>query len=267
MRVPLPVLAAAALAACAAPAPDAHIPPYARVPYAALSRASIVAIALREWRAFGMTVNDDAPGTAPPMAAEAKPERQPGLWQRVGDYWWLGLDRTRPEAGWTGRHDETGREFPASADGGFPWSAAFISYVLRAAGAGARFPYAPAHWEYIDAAKRAFDNGDHTALFVAAAPEAAAPQPGDLICTGRGRAEGLRFAHLPAGPYPAHCDIVVGVEPGRIAVIGGNVGDGVTLKHVPVTAEGRLATPDGTVLDARYPWMAVLRLNAGLPGA
>jgi hypothetical protein len=27
-----------------------------------------------------------------------------------------------------------------------------------------------------------------------------------------------------------------------------------------VTPDGKLATPDGTVLDTRFPWMAVLRL-------
>jgi hypothetical protein len=29
---------------------------------------------------------------------------------------------------------------------------------------------------------------------------------------------------------------------------------------VPVTADGKLAGPDGVVLDTRYPWMTVLRL-------
>ena len=32
------------------------------------------------------------------------------------------------------------------------------------------------------------------------------------------------------------------------------------MNQVPVTADGRLATPDGVVLDTRFPWMAVLRL-------
>ena len=36
--------------------------------------------------------------------------------------------------------------------------------------------------------------------------------------------------------------------------------DAVTMKHVPVTDDGKLATPDGTVLDTRYPWMVVLRV-------
>ena len=42
------------LAACAPAVPeDAHVPPFARVPYAPISRAAVVAIALREWRLFG----------------------------------------------------------------------------------------------------------------------------------------------------------------------------------------------------------------------
>jgi hypothetical protein len=48
--------------------------------------------------------------------------------------------------------------------------------------------------------------------------------------------------------------------PGEIAVIGGNIEDSVTMNHVPVTEDGRLATPEGVVLDTRFPWMAVLRL-------
>jgi len=40
----------------------------------------------------------------------------------------------------------------------------------------------------------------------------------------------------------------------------------VTMKHVPVTTDGKLAGPDGVVLDTRYPWMVVLRLVvAGVP--
>jgi hypothetical protein len=48
-------------------------------------------------------------------------------------------------------------------------------------------------------------------------------------------------------------------------VIGGNVEDSVTMNTVPVTQDGKLATPDGVVLDTRFPWMAVLRLLAGGP--
>jgi hypothetical protein len=34
----------------------------------------------------------------------------------------------------------------------------------------------------------------------------------------------------------------------------------VTLKHVPVTPDGRLAGPDGRVLDGRYNWFVALRV-------
>ncbi len=249
----------ALLAACAPSAPpkppaDLHVPDFAKKPYEAFSRESVVAIAQREWRLFGQHVNDDPPGT--PRPTEDKPERDPGLWQRVGEYWWLGMDAGRDEAAWTGKHDTFGTEFPPEMDGEYAWSAAFVSYVIRIAGGGKRFPYAPSHWTYIDAAVRG-ENG----LYDAARPEAVAPRPGDLICTGRSRDGALRFDDLPAGPYLSHCDIVVAMAPGQLSVVGGNVDDAVTMKHVPVTPSGMLATPDGQVLDTRFGWMVVLRLR------
>jgi hypothetical protein len=43
--------------------------------------------------------------------------------------------------------------FPASQDANYAWSAAFIDYVMRIAGAGHRFPYSSTHADYINAAK------------------------------------------------------------------------------------------------------------------
>jgi len=235
-----------------------RVPDFARVPYEPFSRSAAVAIALREWRLFGEPVDDDAPGTRQPPRPEDKPERQDGLWQRVGEYWWLGVPPSLPEARWTGKHDATGREFPASDDERYAWSAAFISYVMRIAGAGDRFPYAAAHHVYIDAA-RAVSLGRPGWAVTAEAPWAYAPVPGDLICMARGPRP-VTFASLPAGRFPAHCDIVVATAPGRIDVVGGNVDDAVTMKHVPVTPDGRLAGPDGAVLDDRYPWFVVVRV-------
>src|SRR5438874_1908413 len=64
---------------------DAHIPPFARWPYQAFSREAAVQIALREWRAFGQPV------VYPNVELPEDEEREEGLWQRVGEYWWLGL--------------------------------------------------------------------------------------------------------------------------------------------------------------------------------
>jgi hypothetical protein len=179
----------------------------------------------------------------------------------VGVYWWLGLGNDEREARWTGKHDETGAEFAASEDSGYAWSAAFISYVMRLAGAGARFPYSSRHSDYINAAVNGPGTKRHDWVVSTERLETYAPEAGDLICMGRRENSGLRFDDLPAGPFLAHCDIVVAAVPGTIGVVGGNVDDAVTMKHVPLTPEGRLATADGSVLDPRYPWFVVLRVR------
>lgn len=235
-----------------------HVPPFARNSYAPFSRVGAVAIALREWRLFGMNVNDDPPDSRPEPPLDLKPERAPGLWQRVGEYWWIGQDGNSRTASWTGKHDENGSEF--SNDGRYAWSAAFISYIMRIDGAGDRFPYSPTHSDYINAA-RLVSLGQPGPALSAEPPDGYAPQLGDLICLGRGKSQNLTFADLPtSGTFPGHCDMVVGVTPGQLSVVGGNVDDSVTMKHVPVTPDGKLAPPGSAVLDTRYPWFVVLRV-------
>lgn len=254
------LLAGCAAGRRAAVTADNHTPPFARVPYQPISRQDVVAIALREWRLFGQPIDDDPPGTRPPPAPDQMPEREPGLWQRVGDYWWQGMNAGSPESGWTGKHSGEGHVFPADEDGDYAWSAAFISYVMRIAAAGPRFPYSASHSTYIDIAKQQATGQATGWIITAERPTTYAPRPGDLICAARGASAALTYDDLPAGHFPAHCDIVAGAAPGWIAVLGGNVDDAVTLKHVPVTADGKLATADGRVLDTRYPWMVVLRV-------
>lgn len=269
--------AAAALAGCSATPPEPaepsapgarpqaagesyRVPAFARVPFQPFTRADAVGIALREWRAFGQLVDDDPPDTRPPLPPELKPERMAGMWERVGEYWWLGQNPERVEASWTGKHDEAGTEFEARRDGDFAWSAAFISYVMRSAGAGPRFPYFHSHFYYINAAARQALGREQGWAVTARRPSEYAPALGDVVCTGRERAKHMRFDRLPAGAFPAHCDIVVAIAPGLISVVGGNVDDAVTMKHLPVTSDGRLAGPDGGVLDTRYDWFVVLQV-------
>ena len=72
----------------------------------------------------------------------------------------------------------------------------------------------------------------------------------------------MGFDKLPARPFPAHCDIVVATTPaGQLSVVGGNVDHAVTMKHVPVTPDGRLAEQNGTVLDKRYKRFVVLQVQ------
>ena len=230
------------LAGCVAPA--SHAPDFATKPFEPFNRQDAVAIALREWRLFGSAVDDEG---APQVQ---KPERLPGLWERVGEYWWIGLDATAPEVSWTGKHDAQGRVFSASVDGDYAWSAAFISYVMRIAGAGARFPYSANHATYVNAAA-----AGKMPILRAHAPTGYAPKPGDLLCRTREWAGYLRFNDLPTGYlWPGHCDIVVGIESKDIAVVGGNVRDEVHMRHLPLTADGTLPADSGllAVLEVRY---------------
>jgi hypothetical protein len=229
---------------------DIQVPPFAKRPYEPFSRMAAVQIAYREWRLFGQKV------WLSPNQVESpdSEERDEGLWQRVGEYWWLGQTYGRGEGGWTGKHDSNGIEFPRSEDGNFAWSAAFISYVMRMSGAGYRFPYAPSHSDYINAARTRSD------LVITALPLTQyPPQLGDIICMWRAGHE-VTYDQLPAGHFPGHCDIVVAQHPGSLDVIGGNVDNAVSMKHVPIAPDGRMVGPSGTVVDTDYPWFVVLRV-------
>lgn len=242
-----------------APAKQVHVPDFATKPYEPFSRIEAVAIAQREWRAFGSPIDDDPPDTHPDLGEE-KPERLPGMWERVGEYWWLGQDADRKSAAWTGKHDEWGSTFDPRTDENYAWSAAFISYVMRTSGAGPRFPYTQSHSRYINIAARMAKGKSSGWAITAEAPDAYAPLPGDLICAGRGSARNLRYERLPAGGFPSHCDIVVGKGPQGLEVIGGNVDDAVTMKHIPINPQGRIAGPGNVPYDTRYHWMVVIRV-------
>ena len=278
--VPAVLAASAVLASCAATTPvptatpastpvsqtragpgpyaiDDRVPDFAQRNFEPFARDEAVAIAIREWRLFGMPVDDDAPDARPdPSTPLLKPERRPGLWERVGEYWWIGQDPDEREGSWTGKHNAEGATFDYRIDGHYAWSAAFISYVMRVAGAGSRFPYAPNHSTYINEAVA----GGAPALR-AWSPASYAPALGDIICAGRGAGARVRFDDLPTSyGFPAHCAIVVARDAGQLSVIGGNVDDAVTLTHVPVGGDGKLALADGTIIDTRYPWLCVLQV-------
>ncbi|MBU6449460.1 MAG: DUF2272 domain-containing protein [Rhodospirillales bacterium] len=235
------------LASCAA---GNHAPPFANVPYEAFSRSAAVAVALREWRLWGSRV-DDSGGATYVQHEATMAERQQGLWQRVGEYWWEGLNAGAPDARWTGKHDAEGKVFPVRKNGDYAWSAAFISYVMRIAGAGPAFPYAADHSYYINYAARLYHPGK---LLIAENPKVYAPRLGDLVCFPREWAHALTFADLPTAYFfPAHCSLVTGGGPGVLEVVGGNVDDAVTMQHLHANAQGLLA-------GNQENWFVVLRV-------
>ena len=238
-------------------AADQHVPAFAMRGFEPFTRTDTIAIAMREWRLFGAPVDDDDPEQRPePTSAATKTERLPGLWQRIGEYWWTGQDPDEREVGWTGKHGDGAGVFNWNNDASYAWSAAFISYVMRVAGAGAGFPYAPNHATYINIAA-----AGGARRLRARDPALYAPLAGDLICAGRGASRIIAFHNLPTrDPFPAHCGLVVGRVPNQISIIGGNVDDAVTLTHVPVGPTGLLAGQNGLLYDTRYSWCVVLQV-------
>ena len=134
-----------------------------------------------------------------------------------------------------------------------PWSAAFISWVMRTAGAGNAFKYSPAHAAYTRAA---IDNrlANNSNPFKAYRITELAPQVGDLVCKSRA-GSGAAYENIKPG-MKTHCDIVTEVRPDNLTVVGGNVNNSVARKTLRSDANGRIAEPD---------YFAVIRIGAAQP--
>lgn len=152
------------------------------------------------------------------------------------------------------------------------WSAAFISYVMCAAGVGDQdqFHRSEAHWTYVDQAIEAADGKAPRAVFRARELDLGLPKVGDLVCLDRtgGRFRSTEDKRQAPGEAPLHCDVVVKVDPRRslVATIGGNVVQSVTMALVNVhpARQGKPARLQmrGDEPGAR-PYFTVLELVTG----
>lgn len=110
-----------------------------------------------------------------------------------------------------------------------PWSATFISYLFKKAGAGKDFKYNPSHSSYIvSAIKNRKENNKNP--FKGYKPNEVKVEEGDLVCFPR--QAGINYNSV--GNYKGHCDLVVKVEDSKAVSIGGNVSDSVTKTIVPL---------------------------------
>ncbi|MDZ3833439.1 MAG: DUF2272 domain-containing protein [Sphingopyxis sp.] len=186
-------------------------------------------VCLREWEFFRRSsINLDGTSTV------GLREYDPGGWQRVADYWkFIG----GAYANLTG------------LDRGTPWSAAFISWAMNAAGAGDKFPYSAGHATYIN---RAIKNaGISSAALIGHRLGEYAPKVGDLVGYWRG-GKPISFDNAPKiGWYESHTDIVVEVGNGFVHCIGGNVLHSVTKRAVRTNASG-------IVTDRKQNWFVVI---------
>ena len=242
-----------ALAACAprpAPPGPGGLPPPA---YPAEARARLLRILDGEWREWGGRMLDAR--TAPVTDEQEGPvaEQDPAAFTKVLAYWsavnWTAEIARNKRAFTLGEATACTRSELAAGGrstvwGCQPWSAAFISFVLRATGIdAAEFPPAAAHWQYVDALILEGDRWGGRATFLGREPEEYAPAPGDLICADRSRRPlaSLAARRAEAGTgRPMHCDIVAEALPGEVVAIGGNVAQGVTAVRYATDGAGRL---------------------------
>jgi hypothetical protein len=148
---------------------------------------------------------------------------------RLVEFWHIGV-------GFTNSHAKA-----VVKEGKYAWSAAFISWVMRVAGAGGDFCYAKDHGTYIAAAyqNRRMNN---CSPFKAYPVNEIAPQPGDILCTTYQRVPtDLKRVRPSTSGY--HCDIVVGIAPGQLTTLGGNLSNSVGRRFVKVDANGLVTNP------------------------
>jgi hypothetical protein len=136
-------LAALALVAgCVAQPPPAVTPPIA---YPASARDRLVRIALAEWEDWGRPfIDHTGPAAAAPLAD--RQEHDPEAFPAVLAYWSAVPGREETIAANLARFQAAE---PVWTE--VPWSAAFVSFVVRAAGYDRTdIPSADAHWRIVD---------------------------------------------------------------------------------------------------------------------
>lgn len=255
-----------ALATGCAAVPEAQPP----VPYPAAARDRLVRIALAEWEEWGRLFVDH---TGVEMAAPVEERREDDLeaFPAVLAYWSSVPGREETIA----RNIERLRSVQGTASGyaplwtEVPWSAAFVSFLARSAGYDrADVPSADAHWRIVDALMAREAAWPGLAAFAVASPAATAPVPGDILCATRGAERGRYAAPedraAEAGrTVPMHCDIVVGIRPGVVEAVGGNVGDAVRMVLLPALNDGRIApeVPEGA--PEMPGWFVLFQNRAG----
>ncbi len=234
------------MAGCAAQPQVAAIPPPLSYPPAARER--MIRLAVNEWRDWGCTIGG-LPG--PSLAACENPgvarlENAPENFPRVLAYWRAVPNGEGAIPANRGRYIAALRG-EATSPGLWAepyWSAAFISWVMSAAGVDApEFAPDASHSRYLDHLDTLAAAWPGLAPFLPRDPLAYAPQAGDLVCRDRSRRPLASWSERgrERGQFrPMHCDIVVAAGPGVVEAVGGNVSDSVTLTRLQTDGAGRL---------------------------
>jgi hypothetical protein len=211
-------------------------------------RDRLVLIATQEWNMWSQQTVFAENLDVELLTSSGHKEHEPEFATRVLHYWYAFNQPSSFHA--------ADAQYP---DGSLrPWSAAFISYVMRTAGVDREdFPYSGAHWDYM----YAIAQGDTAGGVVAFDSLKSAPTVGDLICAPRDATANEirsfddfveRSRELSTRAY--HCDVVVSIAGRELKAIGGNVLDSVSQTIVALTADGLLVQS-----ESRH-WIMILRV-------
>lgn len=134
-----------------------------------------------------------------------------------------------------------------------PWSAAFISWIMRAVGVPKDlFPPSSAHRFYLN---RLLANAhDPFAALIPHTIQQYRPKPGDLICATRNKVEPQEVIETLPDSLSSrlHCDIVVETDGQTLQAIGGNVRNSVSKTILTLS-------PDGYLQHTRpRPWILII---------
>jgi len=106
------------------------------------------------------------------------------------------------------------------------WSASFISYIMKKAGAGDDFKYNASHSVYIrDAIKNRKEN--NSKKFKGYKPDEKDVELGDLVCYAR--QSGVTYE--TTSQYKSHCDLITEINGDVATGMGGNVSNSVSKKE------------------------------------
>jgi hypothetical protein len=199
------------------PTPAPAVPSLPAVPPLCAAIARVAIEEFRRWR----------PGGGPALT-----ERSPAASPILLEYYRVGVNKTVIT--------DTQMQNRAYQEA-HPWSAVFVSYVMRKAGAVPPFTPSVLDQHLIVAARRNRLNNDTTNPFWLFRATEAVAQVGDLVCVAlEGR--GATYDNIgEAVLRKTRCDVVTDVRPGRIRVVGGDVGGTVQCKCLRTLPGGRLS--------------------------
>jgi hypothetical protein len=139
------------------------------------------------------------------------------------------------------------------------WSGAFISYVMKDAGARRRFPYSGTHTTYIARAIANRKKGLLNAPIVGYRPSEYAPRPGDMVCDSL--TSGIDYDHINRR-YAAHCDVVVKRGFRHVEVIGGNLTNSVRKRTLLTDENGHVYAHQPRRIDPYVKrWFVIIKVN------